>query len=83
MYDFVDPVIISLKAQMPASLLKAEAEGRPLRPAMDRLSTDELLDVLNVQGRIRARYQEREAELVREMIRRGLPIPDQFRPQDV
>jgi hypothetical protein len=82
-YDFVDPVIISLRAQMPASLLKAEAEGRSLRPAMDRLSAAELLDVLKIQGQINARYQEREAEVIREMIRRGLPIPDQFKPEDV
>lgn len=83
MYDFVDPVIISLKTQMPASLLKAEAAGRPLRPAMSGLSRDELLDVLKIQGQITARYREREAEIIREMIRRGLPIPEQFRPEDV
>ena len=83
MYDFLDAEIICLKSQLPAPVLRAEARGEPARPALAGLREAELLRVLDISARLVARHEERKADLVREMIARGLPIPEQGRRSDV
>jgi hypothetical protein len=82
-FDFLDPEIISLKGQLPSSVLRAEVKGEPTRPALTGLSTEELQRTLRISARLLARHEERQADLVREMIARGLPVPEQTRRQDV
>jgi hypothetical protein len=69
-FDYVDPVIVALKSQLPPVVLTAEARGEPGRAALATLTKEELLQTLSVSRRLIVRHEQRLADLEAELAAR-------------